>query len=77
MSSNIPTTLTLDHCIDLAKKWLKKCSEEHPGCFDSSRLGLPTRLLDVSLYKSGFVRLLETRRLDCTNPTKYMTLSHW
>ncbi|KAF2093753.1 HET-domain-containing protein, partial [Rhizodiscina lignyota] len=56
--------------------WIDNCAKHHPTCnHRQSYLDfVPTRLLDLSTRRNGFVRLIETKGMSITGP--YCTLSH-
>jgi len=60
----------------LIGQWLKHCTENHDRC--NARVAepwAPTRLLDISTFQDGYVRLVEQdRTISMTEP--YATLSH-
>lgn len=55
---------------------MRECTENHPRC-NKRRSGgnfVPTRLIDVSTMKEGYIRLIETKDKNIEEP--YATLSH-
>ena len=62
----------VDKLLDLAKRWLETCQEQHPNCSKSlPTQWYPTRLLDIS---KDTIRLVISSREHLSGP--YATLSH-
>jgi hypothetical protein len=75
ISGEIPTNLNLDRCVEVVKLWLVECSQNHPACKPPlpSKSELPIRILDVKSLESGFIRLVESSRIQCA---VYIALNH-
>jgi hypothetical protein len=57
------------------KRWVNDCVENHPGCRKAvSDIFVPTRLLDLNLIDSNYIRVVETEPNNIKGP--YVTLSH-
>jgi hypothetical protein len=75
ISRDMPTNLNLDSCLEVVKPWLEECSKNHPACKPPlpSESEMPIRILDIESFESGFIRLVESSRIQCKD---YITLSH-
>lgn len=70
----LPTPGTIEH-FEILQRWLTECDEKHTSCRSSSstRVSLPTRLIDVGSQGASVVKLYETQKDEQFN---YFALSH-
>ncbi|KAK5995646.1 hypothetical protein PT974_04062 [Cladobotryum mycophilum] len=75
ISLRMPPSDALDPaCINLLKKWLRTCDDEHTKCQASGPRSLPTRLLDVGDTGNSVPRLVPGASLHESMP--YIALSY-
>lgn len=74
VSRAVSSEMDLSKCLELARRWMKTCDEEHEFCENSNEMRLPTRVVDVGVDQDcDIVHLRET--VD-TDRAPYMSLSH-
>ncbi|KAK3386753.1 heterokaryon incompatibility protein-domain-containing protein, partial [Podospora didyma] len=74
-AAHVSSSITLDHVVTLASKWMQACDKHHPKCSSSPAPStLPKRVLDVLGDRVRLVDTLVDDDVTLTDP--YMTLSH-
>lgn len=62
-----------DAHVEILRRWLSDCDENHPSCSSARRFSLPTRVIDVGTGHSPAMKLYETQPDD---NLRYIALSH-
>ncbi|KAK0124064.1 hypothetical protein ONS95_009050 [Cadophora gregata] len=73
IGSEAPAVLDADVCVQNLKTWLGTCFEDHSDCRQERPFHPPGRLLDLSSFSRGHIRLVNSSQME---EIRYVALSH-
>ncbi|KUI68836.1 hypothetical protein VM1G_04392 [Cytospora mali] len=75
--SSLPDSTSDPSCLNTVSRWINDCCSKHDTCWESRQpQWKPTRLVDISEYEKGYVRVVESSTLPENSGELYLALSH-